>query len=167
MLFPLSSQRMKVQHRQSRPFRTTPRFHTGCSPNASGCSSLISRRMRQQLALKRWVLHGEKEETDHACGRRVQASQTPISLFRGGVLLPTLSEFFPIELKPTQYFFCLDDEELPALKHLWFLSSHGEFRRDFHRKYLRYHPDEQPDRLSSSQDATSIRTIKCICNTMQ
>ena len=46
--------------------------------------------------------------------------------------LPTFSDSFPIECKPTQCIFCLGNEELPAVKRLWSFSSHGDLKRHFH-----------------------------------
>jgi len=72
--------------------------------------------------------------------RRRQNSTSDIKRKKEGTP-STLSESLPLECQPTQCIFCLGDEGLPAEKRLWSFHSHGDLKKHFYRKHLRYHPE--------------------------
>jgi len=57
---------------------------------------------------------------------------------------PNLSKTLPVVCKATQCIFYLGEEGLPAAERLRAFASHGDLKKYFHRKHLRYHPDGQP-----------------------
>ena len=57
---------------------------------------------------------------------------------------PNLSEMLPVECKATQCIFYLGNEDLSAADRLKVFAARGDFKKHFHRKHLRHHPDGQP-----------------------
>lgn len=57
---------------------------------------------------------------------------------------PNLSKILKVECEATQCIFCLGNEELPDAIRLKTFASHGDLKKQFHRKHLRHHPDGQP-----------------------
>ena len=109
-------------------------------------SSQIEERKRRTMAINALTaLCGVQEGSrcppkEHSIPETKQQLATPPNSLSSS----PAPEFIPTECKPTQCIFCIGDETLPTEKRFKTFHAHGDLKKHFSRKHLRYHPPEAP-----------------------